>query len=36
VRGAGDLYLEALIWANDAAGPLFGESRPAGERPRAA
>jgi len=29
VRGAGDLYLEALMWANDAAGPLFGESRPA-------
>ena len=24
VRGAGDLYLEALMWANDAAGPLFG------------
>jgi EAL and modified HD-GYP domain-containing signal transduction protein len=23
VRGAGDLYLEALVWANDAAGPLF-------------
>jgi EAL and modified HD-GYP domain-containing signal transduction protein len=23
VRGAGDLYLESLVWANDAAGPLF-------------
>ncbi|MGH2885823.1 MAG: EAL and HDOD domain-containing protein [Solirubrobacteraceae bacterium] len=36
VRGAGDLYLEALMWANEAAGPLFGQSRAAGERPRAA
>jgi hypothetical protein len=23
VRRAGDLYVDALIWANDAAGPLF-------------
>jgi EAL and modified HD-GYP domain-containing signal transduction protein len=25
VAGAGELYLEALVWANDAATPLFGE-----------
>lgn len=27
VRGAGDLYLESLVWANDAATPLFEELR---------
>ena len=36
VPGAGDLYIEALMWANDAAGPLFEQSRPAGTRHRAA
>ena len=36
VHGAGDMYLEALMWANEAAEPLFAQSRAAGERPRAA
>jgi EAL and modified HD-GYP domain-containing signal transduction protein len=36
VRGAGDLYLEALVWANEAAGPLFHQARPAKARPHAA
>jgi c-di-GMP-related signal transduction protein len=25
VANAGELYLEALVWANDAAAPLFGQ-----------
>ncbi len=36
VRGAGDLYLEALMWANDAAGPLFGSSTTRAGRAHAA
>ena len=36
VRGAGDLYLEALMWADDAAGPMSHEARPATRRPHAA
>jgi EAL and modified HD-GYP domain-containing signal transduction protein len=36
VRGAGDLYLEALMWANDAAGPLFGRTAAPARRPNAA
>ncbi len=36
VRGAGDLYLEALMWANDAAGPLFGQASAPARRPNAA
>ena len=36
VRGAGDLYLEALMWANDAAGPLFGQASTPARRPNAA
>src|ERR1700733_2978140 len=36
VRGAGDLYLEALMWANDAAGALFGDAGGAVQRTHAA
>ena len=36
VPGAGELYLQALMWANDAAGPLFDQSEPAAARPHAA
>ncbi len=36
VRGAGDLYLEALMWADDAAGPLFGQAGAPVRRPNAA
>ncbi|HUJ34933.1 MAG TPA: HDOD domain-containing protein [Solirubrobacteraceae bacterium] len=36
VRGAGDLYLQALMWAGDAAGPLFGEAPAMNRRPHAA
>ncbi len=36
VRDAGDLYLEALMWANDAAGPLFGQAGAPVRRPNAA
>jgi hypothetical protein len=36
VRGAGDLYLEALMWANDAAGALFEGAGGAVERTHAA
>ena len=36
VHGAGDMYLEALMWANEAAEPLFHRAQPAADRPRAA
>ena len=34
VRGAGDLYLEALMWTNGAAGALFEGARDAAKSPR--
>ncbi|MFZ0976533.1 MAG: HDOD domain-containing protein [Solirubrobacteraceae bacterium] len=36
VRGAGDLYLEALMWANGAAGALFEGARDAAKQSHAA